>query len=115
VDLATAKETLLTPHKGPGSFGGAFSRDGRTVYLAENSGRDASPSRGTRLGADGAPGPTEVLAARADAELSDFEIDDAGTKAALLWKGGQERSRAFRPESGKALSRPKLPAEIAGG
>jgi Tol biopolymer transport system component len=29
VELATGKETLLTPHEGPGSFSGAFAKDGR--------------------------------------------------------------------------------------
>jgi dipeptidyl aminopeptidase/acylaminoacyl peptidase len=116
VDLATAKETLLTPHEGPGSFGGAFSRDGRTVYLAENSGRDRVAFARTRLGANGAPGPVEVLAERADAELSDFEIDDAGRKAALLWNvAGRSEVEIRDLATGKTLSRPKLPAEIAGG
>ncbi len=40
VDLATSKETLLTPHEGPGSFSGLFSRDGRTIYLESNKDRD---------------------------------------------------------------------------
>src|SRR5260221_14361368 len=77
VDLATAKETLLTPHEGPGSFGGAFSRDGRTVYLAENSGRDRVAFPRTRLGVGGAPGPIPALAPRAGAGLSDFGIHSA--------------------------------------
>jgi dipeptidyl aminopeptidase/acylaminoacyl peptidase len=116
VDLATAKETLLTPHEGPGSFGGAFSRDGRTVYLDENSGRDRVAFARTRLGMDGAPGPIEVLAERADAELSDFELDDAGRKAALLWNvAGKSEIEIRDLVTGKTLSRPKLPAEIAGG
>jgi dipeptidyl aminopeptidase/acylaminoacyl peptidase len=116
VDLATAKETLLTPHEGPGSFGGAFSRDGRTVYLASNKDRDRVAFARTRLGVGGAPGPIEVLAERADAELSDFEINDAGTKAALLWNvAGRSEIEVFDLKTDKTLSRPKLPAEIAGG
>ena len=32
LDLNTGKETLLTPHEGPGSFGeGKFAPDGRTI------------------------------------------------------------------------------------
>jgi len=116
VDLATAKETLLTPHEGPGSFGGAFSRDGRTVYLAENAGRDRVAFARARLGVNGAPGPIEVLAERADAELSDFEIDDAGRKAALLWNvAGKSEIEVRDLGTGKTVSRPRLPGEIAGG
>jgi hypothetical protein len=40
VDLASGAEVLLTPHEGPGSFSGVLGRDGRTVYLATNAGRD---------------------------------------------------------------------------
>src|SRR6266536_552612 len=85
VDLATAKEMLLTPHDGPGSFAGLFSRDGRTVYLGSNKNRDRVVYARVRLVENGRPGPIEVLAERADAELADMELDDSGTKAALLW------------------------------
>jgi dipeptidyl aminopeptidase/acylaminoacyl peptidase len=65
---------------------------------------------------DGTPGPITVLAERADAELADFEIDDAGAKAALLWNvAGRSEVELFDLKTGKTLSRPRLPAEIAGG
>jgi dipeptidyl aminopeptidase/acylaminoacyl peptidase len=109
VDLATAKETLLTPHEGPGSFRGIFSRDGRTVYLSSNKGRDREVFARTKLGPDGA---TE----RPDAELADMEIDDRGVKAALLWNvAGRSELEIRDLASSKTTARPKLPAEIAGG
>src|SRR5262249_51071395 len=40
VDLSSGRETLITPHSGPGSFEGVFSPDGRSVYLSTNAGRD---------------------------------------------------------------------------
>ena len=85
VDLATARETLLTPHEGPGSFGGGrFSRDGRTVYLGSNKDRDRVVFARVRLGKRRAGADRGPRRAR-DAELADFEIDDAGTTAALFW------------------------------
>src|SRR6202162_4203915 len=114
VDLATSKETLLTPHEGPGSFSGVFSRDGRTVYLASNKDRDRVVFARPRLGPDGAPGPIEVLAERADAELADMEIDDRGAKVALLWNVAGKSELDIRDlGSSKTIARPKLPAEIA--
>jgi WD40-like Beta Propeller Repeat. len=56
--------------------------DGRTVYLASDKDRDREVFAATRLREDGGPGPIEVLAERADAELADFEIEDSGVKAA---------------------------------
>src|SRR5260221_8335084 len=74
VDLATAKETLLTPHEGPGSFGGAFSRDGRTVSLAEHSGRQRDAFTRPRLRERRASGPIAALAPPARPHLSAFAI-----------------------------------------
>ena len=34
VDLATKKETLLTPHEGPGTYDGVFSPDGKVVWVS---------------------------------------------------------------------------------
>jgi dipeptidyl aminopeptidase/acylaminoacyl peptidase len=116
VDLAASKETLLTPHEGPGSFGGSFSRDGRTVYLASNKDRDREVFARTRLREDGGPGPIEMLSERADAELADFEIEDSGVKVALLWNvAGRSEIEIRDLKTFQTLARPKLPAEIAGG
>ena len=116
VDLASGKEKLLTPHEGPGSFDGAFAKDGRAVFLATNAGRDLTAFARLDLTADGAPGKTTILAERPDAELSGFQIDDAGTTAALLWNvAGKNELEIFDLATGKAISHPKLPAETAFG
>ena len=72
VDLKTHRETLLTPHSGPGSFSGKLSPDGRTVYMMSNKDRDLLAFARIRIGADGKPGPIELVAERSDAELSSF-------------------------------------------
>ena len=116
VEMASGRETLLTPHNGPGSFSGAFSPDGRSVYLASNKDRDLRAFARVKLGPGGAPGSIEVLAARGDAELDGFEIDDAGSRAALFWNAaGTTEIELFDLKSGRVTARPKLPAELAGG
>jgi dipeptidyl aminopeptidase/acylaminoacyl peptidase len=117
VELATGKETLLTPHEGPGSFGGGiFSPDGRTVWLASNGGRDRIAFARVRLDASARPGPLEVVAARDDAELQEFEVDEAGTTAALAWNVAGRTELAFVDlASGRSSPGPALPAEIGGG
>jgi len=116
VDLTTGRETLLTSHTGPGSFSGKFSPDGRLVYLASNANRDRTAFARERLSSDGQPGAIEVIVARDDAELSDFEIDDAGARAALLWNvAGRAELELYDVSLGRTLSRPKLPAELASG
>lgn len=116
VDIASGRETLLTPHQGPGNFNGAFAPDGRAVYLASDKDCDRRALARVTLGADGTPGPIEVLASREDAELDGLEIDDAGAKAALLWNvAGRTELELYDLRAGRSLSRPKLPAELAGG
>ncbi len=117
LDLGTGGETLLTPHEGPGSFGGGrFSPDGRTVWLSSNGGRDRIALARVRLDAAGRPGPLEVVAARDDAELQEFAIDDAGTTAALVWNvAGRSELSFLDLASGKSTAGPALPSEIGGG
>ena len=115
VDLATGRETLLTPHEGPGTFdGGRFSPDGRRVYLSSNQGRDLTAFGRVVLDGQGRPGPIEVLAARDDGELQEFAIDDSGSVAALFWNVAGRSVLAF-VDLATGLSRPgpALPAENA--
>ncbi len=84
------QELVLTPHEPPGDFsGGRFSPDGDSVYMSSNKDRDRTAFARVRLRRDEdgttAAGPIEVLAARDDAELQGFELDDAGTVAVLHW------------------------------
>jgi dipeptidyl aminopeptidase/acylaminoacyl peptidase len=135
VDLQSGRETLLTPHQPPASFGSArFSPDGMTVYLASNRDRDllafarirlvrsrpGEPPAGAAAGggtgggsAGGSTGGMEVLAVRDDAELDDFKITEDGHTAALLWNVAGRSQLSFldldtlRQEPG-----PALPGEI---
>jgi len=116
VDVADGKETLLTPHEGPGSFDGAFAPDGSTVYLLSDKERDLAAFARLRLGADGRPGPIEVVAARDDAELQSFVLDEQGATAALVWNVAGRSELAFvELATGAHRPGPPLPAEIAGG
>ncbi len=118
VELATGKETLLTPHQGPGSFSGEFAPDGRAVYLETNDGRDQIAFGRMELSADGSgkPGKVTLLAQRPDAEIGSFALDDSGTTAAILWNvAGRSELELMDLKTGRTTSRPKLPAEIAGG
>jgi dipeptidyl aminopeptidase/acylaminoacyl peptidase len=115
VDLKTGAEARLTVHQAPGTFsGGVFSPDGRTVYLGSNRDSDLLAFARVRLGADGKPGPIEVLAAREDAELQQFAIDETGTTAALIWNvAGRSELAFFDLPAGLSTPGPALPAEIA--
>src|SRR5512140_3677598 len=116
VDLATKKETLLTPHEGPGTFDGVFSPDGKVVWVSSNGGRDRLAFGRIALAADGRPGPIEILAAREDAELQSFAIDEEGTKAALLWNVAGRHELAFEDLLRKEMrTGPKLPGDLASG
>jgi dipeptidyl aminopeptidase/acylaminoacyl peptidase len=117
LELATGKETLLTPHDGPGSFGGGtFSRDGRTVWIASNGGRDRVALGRVRIDPSGRPSPIEIVAGRDDAELQEFAIDDAGQTGALAWNVAGRTELAFLDlASGRVTAGPALPSEIAGG
>src|SRR5262249_10763591 len=116
VDLGSGKETLVTPHDPPGSFSGLFSSDGRTVYLESNKDRDRVVFARPGVAEDGTIGRIEILAERPDAELADLELDDAGTKAALLWNvAGRSELEIRDVKTSQTIAKPKLPAEIAGG
>ncbi len=116
VDLATKKETLLTPHEGPGSFSGVFSPDGNAVWISSNGGRDRLAFGRIALGKDGAPGPIEIVAARDDAELQSFAIDEKGEKAILVWNVAGRQELAFEDLLRMKMSAgPKLPGDLVSG
>ena len=117
INLSSGKESKLTPHEGPGSFfGGDFLPDGRTVYLASNKDRDLLAFARVKLGENDEPGPIEVLAAREDAELNNYAINELGTMAALVWNVAGRSELAFIDlKTRKVTSGGPLPAEIVGG
>ena len=116
VDLATKKETLLTPHQGPGSYSGVFSPNGKVVWVASNGGRDRLAFGRIGLAADGTPGPVEIVAAREDAELASFAIDETGEKVALVWNvAGRHEMQIKDLLRMKEIASPKLPGDLVSG
>jgi dipeptidyl aminopeptidase/acylaminoacyl peptidase len=117
IDLATGTEARLTPHEGPGSFGGGtLAPDGGTVYLSSNAGCDLVAFARVVLDSGGRPGPIEALAAREDAELQGFALTEDGTEAALVWNvAGRSELAFYDPRTGRTAPGPDLPAELATG
>ncbi|HQR67789.1 MAG TPA: S9 family peptidase [Thermoanaerobaculia bacterium] len=115
VDVATKAETHLTPHQGTAWFDGRLAPDGRSVLVATNAGRERSAFGRIDL-SKGAPGPIEILASRDDAELSSFVLDEAGTKAVLLWNvAGRSELALYDLKAMTLAPLPALPGEIAQG
>ncbi|MCA1624018.1 MAG: S9 family peptidase, partial [Acidobacteria bacterium] len=117
IDVATGKEALLTPHEGPGSFGGAqFTPDGRTIYFASNKDRDLLALARVKIDENGQPGAIETVAAREDGELSGGVMSDDGAMMVLIWNiAGRSELAFYDLKNNRITVGPKLPAEIAGG
>jgi dipeptidyl aminopeptidase/acylaminoacyl peptidase len=117
INVAGGSEVKLTPHEGPGTFfGGTFSPDGRTIYLASNKDRDLLVFARVKLDQNAQPGPIEVLAARDNAELSTFEINDQGTIATIVWNvAGRSELSFLDLKTNTETAGPVAPAEILGG
>ncbi|MFL6289298.1 MAG: S9 family peptidase [Thermoanaerobaculia bacterium] len=116
IDLATRREQLFTPHAPPGTYeDGRFSPDGLTIYLASNQDSDRIGLARVAIGKEG-PGPIQRIAEREDAELDDFEIDDQGKSAVLVWNvGGRSELEMLDLASRQRKPGPALPAEIVNG
>ena len=115
LDLASGKDTLLTPHEGVAQYFGDVASDGRAVYLASSEGRDLTAFARIPIDANGIPGKIGVLKERADAEFNGASINEAGTIAALMWNvGGRFELELYDLKANKTLPSPKLPGDIAG-
>ncbi len=114
VELASGQEQLLTPHDGPGSFNqGNFSPDGRTIYLLSNRDRELVAFARVQLDANQQRGPIEILAARDDAELQAFVLNEQGTLAALLWNvTGRNQLAFFNLHTNELTPGPQLPGDL---
>jgi dipeptidyl aminopeptidase/acylaminoacyl peptidase len=117
VEVQTRRETRLTPHTPPALFGGGdIAPDGHAVYLTSNDRRDLAAFGRIRLGATGRPGPIEILAERAGAELDGYALNDQGTVAVLVWNvAGRSELEVYDLGTGKRSPGPAVPAEIVGG
>ncbi|KFN49495.1 S9 family peptidase [Arenimonas composti] len=111
-DLESGDRVLLTPHEGTANLFGRFGADAGTVYLAHNLDRDRMEF-GQVTVADGMASPITPLAARDDAELEDFVLDDAATFALLVWNvAGRNELERIDLRSGTRTPLPKAPAEL---
>jgi dipeptidyl aminopeptidase/acylaminoacyl peptidase len=114
IDTRSGKEVNLTSHQGPGEFSGRFSHDAQTVYLASNKDRDLEAFAKEKLSANGEAGAIQVIAARDDAELDNFEINEQGTQAVLIWNAAGKSELSFVDLSTEKMSPgPPLPTELA--
>jgi dipeptidyl aminopeptidase/acylaminoacyl peptidase len=112
VDLTRGTERLLTRHAGPAQFQGRFSPDGKTVYVASNKDRDRFAFGKIAIGDGKQAGPIQIVAERADAELSTFAIGEHGV-AALVWNvGGKSELALLELATGRPLPAPPLPREV---
>ena len=113
VDINSGKEVNLTGHEGPGQFAGLFSPDGRTVYLASNKDRNLEAFAKVSIGPNGEAGPIEIIVSRNDGELDDFQINEQGTQAVLIWNVAGKSELAFVDlRTGTMTAGPRLPTEI---
>ncbi len=114
VDTDNGKEVNLTSHEGPGQFSGRFSPNAETVYLASNKDRDLKAFAKEKIGPNGKAGAIQVVAARDDAELDDFEINEQGTRAVLIWNVAGKSELSFVDlRTDKMIPGPSLPTELA--
>jgi dipeptidyl aminopeptidase/acylaminoacyl peptidase len=114
IELTSGQEQLLTPHEGPGSFStGHFSPNGRTIYLSSDQQREATAFARIELDTADQPGPIEILAARDDAELESFVLNEQGTRAVLNWNvAGRNELTFFNLTTGEQHPGPELPGEL---
>ena len=114
LELASGKETLLTPHEGVALYFGEIASDGSAIYVASNEGRDLTAFGRIRLDAGGKPGDRgPARACRRGARRRARERP--GHAAALVWNvSGRSELELFDLTAQKTLSTPTLPAEIAG-
>jgi dipeptidyl aminopeptidase/acylaminoacyl peptidase len=116
VSLWNGEETHLTSRwRGPGTFGAAFARDGRTLLFFGNHEQDMISLYGIEMKPRNLLSAPKLLATRPDAELAAVVPDWSGRRVALSWNaGGRNELQFLDLASGQLTPAPALPAEIAG-
>ena len=117
IDLRDSRETLLTPHEGPGNFfGGKFSADGKSIYIISDQDRELTALVRIELTLQGQLGAREMIAGRSDAELKGFSLSDDGQVAALVWNAsGRDDIVLIDLTTLRPLPSPQLPIELVFG
>ncbi len=114
----SARETLLTPHRGKAcSRDAVFGPGGESVYLVTDAQSDRPALARVRLeGSAAKPGPIEILAQRADADLERLVAAAGGRWAALLWNAaGRSRLSLVDLATGRLAPGPDIPGEVVHG
>jgi dipeptidyl aminopeptidase/acylaminoacyl peptidase len=112
-DLTTGRSMLLTPHLGAAQSTGVFGKDTNTLYLAHDIERDRSALARIDIAADGKTYQRTELAARDDAELDDFILNNARTQALLSWNvAGRNELELVDLATGERHPLPAAPAEL---
>ncbi len=114
VDLAGARETLLTEHDPPASFENArFAADGQSVYCISNRDRDLACL--CRLRLDG-EADWQFIRARDDAELAEFALSRDDGMLALVWNiAGKHDLELYSTTENRILHSVNVPGEIVSG
>ncbi len=108
-DLQTKQETLLTTHKGPGTFFGKLTKSG-VVYLGSNKERDLI-AFGTLQ-----KGEIKILSEKNTGELAGIVLNNASSMAVLLWnESGKSIVTLYDLKAKKEISQLALPFELVGG
>ena len=114
LEIATAADTLLTPHEGIAQYFGEIATDGRAVYVGTNEDRDLTAFGRIELDSSGKAGEIEVLRERADAELDGLQLNQSGTVAALMWNvRGRSELELYDLRANRSLPTPNLPSDGA--
>jgi dipeptidyl aminopeptidase/acylaminoacyl peptidase len=96
VDLATGKESLLTLHDPPGSFGGGkLNPNGSTIYLSSNRDSDKTYFAKVMLAPSGLPLSNQKLGSRDDAEVDELALSPDGSNAFVIFNVAGRNDLAF--------------------
>ena len=117
INTKTGHETILTYHKGPGTFFGQFSSSGKEIYVGSNLNRDFIAFGKIDIRKKDKPGAIKILVEKSNAELSSFKLNNDASLAALIWNvSGRNELTFYDLKNEKVINKKiNLPSEIIGG
>ena len=106
IDLETNQELHLTPHDGPGSFGGGQFASDRQIYLWSDRAGDRIVLAKLAINDRHEIESEEIVAQRDDADVQEFKLSPDKTTAAVLWNvAGRTTLEFIDLDSGAAKRR----------
>ncbi len=119
VDLATGKESLLTLHDPPGSFGGGrLNPNASAIYLSSNRDSDKTYFAKVMIGPGGLPLSNQKLGSRDDAEVDEIALSPDGGNAFVIFNVAGRNDLAFinlKKQQRIELQSLRMAGEILGG